>query len=152
MKNFPLPNPRANAREAAGARGLFFTVDALLSLALISVAAVALLAYTEQPAFYPKGAVALETLARDFAVQNSTGVQIDHESFYGLTALNLTLDNTTIPLGASAPRIAVRGVVSTYADSCCSSINCGPLTETQANGCLNKSNGPSNFEAWVFTK
>ncbi len=129
-----------------GKKGVFFTVDALLSLAMLSLVAFSLLVYSQQPPFSPKGGVALQSLARDFVVANGSGVFLDANTFYGLTLYNVTLDNSTIPQNA---RLVAHAEIAFYDSSCCAGVTC-VLAEGVNDSCLLLQENVSKNESWVF--
>ncbi|MFA6049397.1 MAG: hypothetical protein WC792_05640 [Candidatus Micrarchaeia archaeon] len=132
-------------RRGAGRRGFLFTLDALLALALLYSASLALFAYSQQPAFVQRPA-AMQALARDFLVANSSGVRLDYNTFYGLTVYNVTMNASQIDDNS---KIVAHAGIFLYDNSCCAGVTCGLQAGTNAS-CMAVQENFSRADAWVF--
>ncbi len=134
-----------NNGGAGGRRAFLFTMDALLSLALLYSVTLAFVVYSQQPPFVQRPS-SMQALARDFLVANSSGVLLDENVFYGLTLFNVTMDPSRVNRTA---KIIAHADLFSYGDSCCpGSVYCSLSSATAA--CLVSQETVSRKDAWAY--
>lgn len=129
-------------------KGIFFTVDAMLSLAMLSILAMAVFAYSQQPTFSTGGALSMHNLAREYLTAQYQGIAIDETKFNSLTGFTVTQDDATIP-SSPAPKLVAHAVLVKYGDICCPDSSCSVAVGA---GCLlgQPVGVVERTDAWVY--
>ncbi|MFQ5406323.1 MAG: hypothetical protein ACE5DI_04155 [Candidatus Micrarchaeia archaeon] len=127
-------------------KAFFFTIDALLALALFSASALTLFVFSQAPPVYESPS-ALYVLGRDFIELNTSLNKFEPGDFYQITAFRVTRDNSTFE--TVTPKLVTRASKISYDYVCCEEDDC-VITAAVADGCLRSAKLFEFDEVWVY--